>query len=115
MVVAIPSGNRSREHIGGDELPTQVQTELGLGASRTQGKDWNMNRRIIIPFLVGVTTGIVTMTLGSGITVHAQPPAHQAYSISAAANGVYIVSTKGSIAYCGPTLGTCVLVRGDQY
>jgi hypothetical protein len=74
-----------------------------------------MNRRIIVPFLVGVTTGIVAMTLGRGIPVHAQPPAHEDYSISAAANGVYIVSTKGSIAYCGPTLGSCLLVRGDQY
>jgi hypothetical protein len=27
MVVAIPPGNRSREHVGVTKLPTQVQTE----------------------------------------------------------------------------------------
>jgi hypothetical protein len=74
-----------------------------------------MNRKIIIPFLFGVTTGIVTMAVGSGIPVHARGTAHEDYSISAAANGVYILSTKGSIAYCGPAQGSCIAVRGDQW
>jgi hypothetical protein len=74
-----------------------------------------MNRQFIIALFFGIATGVVMMTLGTGSSVHAQPAPHESYSISAAANGVYILSTKGSIAYCGPTAGSCLLVRGDQY
>ncbi len=74
-----------------------------------------MNRTIIIAFILGIVTGVATMTLTTGSPVHAQPPGHEAYSISAFANGVYIVSTKGSIAYCTSAPGSCVAVRGNQY
>ena len=74
-----------------------------------------MNRQIIIAFLFGTAMGIVMMILGTGSLVHAQGPTHESYSISAASNSVYVVSTKGSIVYCGTTTGSCVLLRGNQY
>jgi hypothetical protein len=75
-----------------------------------------MNRTIIVALLVGIAIGIASMTLMTTIPVHAQPPVdHEAYSISAGDSGAFVLSTKGSVVYCGTTKGSCVTVRGNEY